>query len=80
MLKSSIKAVLEDKQFQLLFPAAKEACVAASKINDWLASNGDLATPLAQELVDQLSNCIHSKKEMWSLLEIQQNLFHCGGM
>ena len=61
MLKNGVKAVLEDKGFQLPPPAAKEACAAASKMNDWLATNGDLATPLAQELVFQLSNCIHSK-------------------
>ena len=43
-------------------------------ITDWLATNGDLATPLAQELVVQLSNCINSKREkMWGIFHETRN-------
>ena len=33
---------------------------------DWLATNGDLTTSLAQELIVQLSNC--KREKMWGLL------------
>ena len=70
MLKNGVKAVLEDKGFQLPSPAAYAA---ASKMNDWLATNGDFATPLAQELVVQLSNCVNSKREMWGIFHETRN-------
>ena len=60
MLKHGVQAVLDDKGFQLPSPAVYEAYAAASEM---LATHNDLANPLAQELVAQLSNCIQSKRE-----------------
>lgn len=42
--------------------------------NEWLVNKQyGLTTPLAQELVAQLSNCIHSKREMWGLFHETRN-------
>ena len=63
MLKHGVQAKLDYKGFQLPSPAAHEAYAAASEMKDWLATNNDLANPLAQELVAQLSNC--KREKMW---------------
>ena len=67
LVKLALQAVLKDEGFLLPSDSAKEAHLAASQMLEWLATNADLATHLAEALVTELTKCINCKKQgkMW---------------
>ena len=67
LLKLALQAVLKDEGFLLPSDSAKEAHLAASQMLEWLATNADLATHLAEALVTKLTKCVNCKKQgkMW---------------